>query len=503
MTVRDSLRNKNIPALILQSVLMLGAATFFTLMLVYSYQGWFTRYMADDYCNAVLFSENFTDGLYQRYMTGFGGNRYSNIWLVGISEFFGIKSIPVLPVFHIMLWVIGLILMMSGVKKLVKAEWSFAMTSFLGLSIAFFTLIQAPNLYQTVYWRSSMSTHFAPVVYGTLLLAFLLNQSYKAATQSISISSIVIAFISAFIVGGFSEPADAVQVTILILAIAAVWRWGSNPSKKRILTLLGWTLGAAILSLTVMVISPANSQRLGDDPPGLMLLIHDAFYFSYIFITKTLRELPLPNALSIFVPAFLMWIYGQINNLEVSAAQKRNLWFVVIAIPLIAYLLIVASFSPSVYGQGYPVPRVQFYARLIMTIGLLADGALIGILLSQAQPKIKHPVLRSAIVILFSLVAVIYPFRAVMRAWSEIPTYRARAEDWDKRDAIIRALAAQGETDLTVIQFDGVDGTKELDTFATHWVNRCAANYYEVKSIRAIPIPSEYIDEYFNEQSDE
>ncbi|MEI2651691.1 MAG: hypothetical protein V9G12_05945 [Microthrixaceae bacterium] len=141
MTVRDSLRNKNIPALILQSVLMLGAATFFTLMLVYSYQGWFTRYMADDYCNAVLFSENFTDGLYQRYMTGFGGNRYSNIWLVGISEFFGIKSIPVLPVFHIMLWVIGLILMMSGVKKLVKAEWSFAMTSFLGLSIAFFTLI--------------------------------------------------------------------------------------------------------------------------------------------------------------------------------------------------------------------------------------------------------------------------------------------------------------------------------------------------------------------------
>jgi len=44
-----------------------------------------------------------------------------------------------------------------------------------------------------------------------------------------------------------------------------------------------------------------------------------------------------------------------------------------------------------------------------------------------------------------------------------------------------------------------VYGTKELDTFETHWVNRCAANYYGVNSIRAIPIPVEFIDEYFNE----
>ena len=76
---------------------------------------------------------------------------------------------------------------------------------------------------------------------------------------------------------------------------------------------------------------------------------------------------------------------------------------------------------------------------------------------------------------------------------------RERAEYWDKRDVIIRDLKADGETDLTVIQFDGVYGTKELDTFETHWVNRCAAKYYGVNSIRAIPIPVEFIDEYFNE----
>lgn len=499
MTVRNFLKTKNIPASALQIVLALGSACFFLLMLVYSYQGWFSRYMADDYCNAVLFSSNVTGGLFQRYLTGFGGNRYSNIWLVGLSELFGIKSIPVLPVFHLMFWSIGLIWVMTGIKKLVKADWSFAMTSFLGLSIAFFTLIQAPNLYQTLYWRSSMSTHFAPVVYGTLLIAFLLGQTHKAASRPLSFPSIFIAFISAFLVGGFSEPAGAVQVIVLVLAIFAVWRWGKKPASDRILLLLAWVLGAALLSLIVMVVSPANSRRLGADPPGLVQLIHDSFYFGLIFISKTLKELPLPSFLSVTVPALLMWLYWRMNDFTLSPAQKRSLWCIVTVSPFIAYLLIVASFSPSVYGQGYPVPRVQFHARLVMTISFLLDGALIGILFTQVRFKLAQPIWQLTMAGLFSVVAIIYPFRAVVRAYNEIPTYRARAENWDKRDVIIRELKAQGETDLTIIQFDGVHGTKELDTFETHWVNRCAAQYYGVNSIRAIPIPPEYIDEYFGE----
>lgn len=499
MTVRDSLKVKNIPALILQIILALGGTTFFLLMLVYSYQGWFTRYMADDYCNAVLFSGDVTGGLFQRYVSGFGGNRYSNIWLVGISEFFGIKSIPVLPVFHLMLWVIGLIWVMTGIKKLLKFDWSFALTSFLGLSIAFFTLLQAPNLYQTIYWRSSMSTHFAPIVYGTLLSAFLLQQSHKAVSQSLSVSSILIAFVAAFLIGGFSEPADAVQITVLVLAVIAVWYWGKKPVENRIRTLLTWTLLGALLSLVVMIVSPANSQRLGSDPPSLAQLIHDAFYFGLIFISKTLRELPLPTILSAFTPALLAWLYWTIYDFKLAPTQKRTLWFILAAVPVTAYLLIVASFSPSVYGQGYPVPRVQFYARLVMTLCLLFEGAMIGALSSQTRFKPTHPVWQLAAMGLFSVVAVIYPFRAMAKAYSEIPAYRARAEYWDKRDAIIRKLKSQGEIDLTVIQFDGVNGTKELDTFETHWVNRCAAQYYGVNSIRAIPVPPEFFDEYFGE----
>jgi hypothetical protein len=466
----------------LQIILALGSLIFFLLMLVYSYQGWFTRYMADDYCNANMFSTDAVGGLVDRYLTGFGGNRYSNIWLVGVSEFFGgLQSIPYLPVVHIMIWVVGLVWAMSEVKKLLKADWSFPMTSFLGLSIGFFTLIQAPNLYQIVYWRSSMSTHFAPVVYGTLLIAHLLRQANNAHAREISTSAHGIAFIAAFIVGGFSEPSDAVQITVLILSIAAVWYWGKTPARNRILKLLAWTLGAALLSFLVMAISPANSRRLGDDPPGLTQLIHDSFLYGYIFIKKTVIELPLPTALSIFTPATLMGMYAKF---ELSETQKRNLWMMVIGILFLMYLLIVASFSPSVLGQGYPVPRVQFYARLVMTLSLMVDGALLGVLFSK---RFSHPVLQWAMVIVFFAAAILYPLRVIVREYNKFPEYRERAELWDERQALIYQMKAQGETKLTVAQFDGVYGTKELDTFETHWVNKCAARYYGVKSIRAIP----------------
>lgn len=479
MTLRD-LFNKN---KILQLVLGLGGVVLFALMLLYSYQGWFTRYMADDYCNAVMFSDNAVGGLVDRYLNGFGGNRYSNIWLVGVSEFFGgLNSIPVLPVFHVMLWLFGLNWAMLEIKKLLRLDWSFAMTFFLSLSIAFFTFLQAPNLYQSVYWRSSMTTHFAPVVYGTLLIAYLLRHANAADARDFPKGSYVVAFVSAFVIGGFSEPADALQITLLALSVAAVWYWGKPPARARMLKLLGWTLFAALLSLVVMAVSPANSRRLGSDPHSVAQVLRDSMLYGYLFIQKTLVELPLPTALSVIMPAALMGAYA---GVELSKIQRRNLWLVILAAPLLAYLLIVASFSPSAFGQGYPIPRMQFYARLIMTLGLMLDGALLGMLFSK---KLAHPVFQWGMILIFAALAIAYPARVVARAYNELPEYRVRAEKWDTRHELILQMKAEGQTLLTIPQYGGVHGTKELDTYATHWVNKCAAQYYGVEAIRAIPM---------------
>jgi hypothetical protein len=97
------------------------------------------------------------------------------------------------------------------------------------------------------------------------------------------------------------------------------------------------------------------------------------------------------------------------------------------------------------------------------------------------------------------VILAVYPFRAFFQTVQSVPEYSAREQAWDRRDAHIYKLRDLGQTDLLVPQFDGLDDVKELDSLPEHWVNRCAAAYYGVNSIRAIPIHGdEAKEEYYN-----
>ena len=62
-----------------------------------------------------------------------------------------------------------------------------------------------------------------------------------------------------------------------------------------------------------------------------------------------------------------------------------------------------------------------------------------------------------------------------------------------RQSARIRGLAASGEKNITVWQLPGIENVKDLDTRPGHWVNYCAAIYYDVDPIAApkekIPSP--------------
>jgi len=155
-------------------------------------------------------------------------------------------------------------------------------------------------------------------------------------------------------------------------------------------------------------------------------------------------------------------------------------------IPALAYLLVVASFFPSVYGQSYPVERARFAGQLCLVAGLMIEGALLGYLLAQLRPGIVDNLPLKLISAVLLGIAALYPLRAAWLTLAEVPEYRARAEAWDTREIQINTLIAQGNTDLLIVQLDGIHGVKELDVNQNHWVNRCAAIYYKVNSIRAV-----------------
>jgi hypothetical protein len=229
-------------------------------------------------------------------------------------------------------------------------------------------------------------------------------------------------------------------------------------------------------------------------------LLATSFYYGYLFIIDTLKTQPLPILVSVLIPLLLIWLHRQMKPSELSQGQKRVIWVIIFAIPFLAWLLIAAGFSPSVYGQGFPVERARFLARSILIAAFMLEGALFGLLSEHIQFKSNKVLGQWVVMVVFALIAIVYPLRAAVNLYkSEVPEYRERAELWDLREDYIIRHAEAGEKDIVIPGFSGVYHVKELDNNPDHWVNLCAAQYYGVDSIRAVSVPDENLLEFLNE----
>ncbi len=470
---------------------------------VIAYLGSFSRYVADDYCEAVrVNSSSPFSAVIERYSVGTwrSANRYSNILFVGFSERLGENNLQVTITGMIVLWFAGLVWGAREFRKFLKINWSFQTDLFLGLALGFFSMLEAPNLFQTVFWRSSMMTHFAPLVFGSFLFAFFMRQARLSETRSPSWFAYLFLFFATFVIAGFSEPPTATMLTALPLLMLAAWFFAGPSFKQKYLALLGASLAGALLGLVVMLLSPASATVAQEKTLNIFTLLGNSFFFSYLFIVDTLRTLPLPTILSMLIPLLLVWLHRQENSLELTQSQKRAIPFAILLLPILVWLLIAAGFSPSVYGQGFPVERMRFLARSLIIAAAMLEGALFGLSLSRLRVKTNPGLWQWVVAALLTALAVIYPLRAAVNMYSaNASEYRHRAELWDLRNAYILRHAALAEKEVVIPSFSGVFHVKEIDNNPEHWVNVCAANYYGVESIRARTIFEEDILEYLSE----
>jgi hypothetical protein len=467
-------------------LLMTGMLAFLAAI---AYLGTFTRYMADDYCESYITKAYSPLGaVINRYEDGQwrAANRYSNLLFVGVIEaLLGKQNLQIMPVVLMFLWVIGLVYLVRQVRQVAGIQWHIYMDIFLGVALAFFSILEAPNRFQTFYWRSSMATHFVPLVFLNFLLAFLFSRTQSNKEASPSVWAVIGLFFASFMIGGFSEPPVTVIVVGSGLGLVYIWFFVTNEKRRTLLSLTASVFAGAVSALIVMAVSPA-ALNLSRDTPSFVEWLYRTAQYTYLFLIDAFKSLPLPILLSVVLPAALTFvIYREKERPNIiNARVSRN---IALALPFILILLIAAGFSTSAYGQSYPVARARFFAHYLITITLMFEGVLLGMWLSQVKGKFVSTVRFEYIAMLILLILAVYPFRASLQVIQEVPDYRERAEEWDARELQITTLIAQGETDLVVFQLDGVDGVKELDTFASHWVNLCAAKFYEVNSISAIP----------------
>ncbi len=465
-----------------QTVFGFAAATMGAAVINFAYIGVYSRYLADDYCETVLVTrQSFFQALFIRYQTV--SDRYSNLMFEALSELLGPHNIQIVPMIMIIGWTIALAWLIYAVKRLAGWQWSWLIDFYLAASLVFFSIFQAPNRFQTFYWRSAMATHFAPLVYLSFYSAIFITQLRRADTHPPAVWVGPIFFVAAFLGGGFSEPPDAMLIVASGLALMAVWIWEKSSRRRTTISLLLWTLGGGLLALLVMKFSPANTLRLGTQPPDLSTLISRTFLNTAQFILDSLLTLPVPTVISVAAPFLVIYILF-LDKPCLSPAQRRILGGVMIVLPLLMYTLIAASFAPSIYGQSFPIERARFAGRLVMTIALMLEGGCFGLFFSQWKLRRKTAATTLALVLLS--VSLIYPLRA---AWiiekDEVPFYQKWSALWDLRQSQILEQKSQGIQDIQLFPLISIQGVKEFDANPNFWVNRCAADYYGVKSISA------------------
>ncbi len=463
----------------------LWAGGVFTLVSLglFAYLGTFTRFLADDYCDTIeVVNRSVFRSIALRYVNS--SDRFSHLLFVSLSESILPRNVQAVPVMMLGLWTMGLIWLVWEVKRLSGLQWPFLMNVFLGGMLAFFPIFEAPNRFQTLYWRAGMTSHFSPLVYFTLFTALLLHLIRQGEGRKPPIWLGVICFVLAFLGGGLSEPTVAMLVVASLLALGALWRWEQSPRRAVALRLVAWTAGGGLAALAVMGFSPGNAFHMAAPPPRFPLLVERTLLYSVQFVSDSLVTLPLPTIVSILLPAALF--YGLLACAPaLSSGQRRNVLVLAAVTPILMYGLIAASFAPSVYGQAYPVERARFAGRLMMTTAALVEGACLGTFVAQWQ-AVRGRASLVNVASLALIVMAVYPLRSAINVLdNDLPYSREWASAWDARQAVILADKAQGQQDVVIPQLPGFEHVKELDPRPGMWVNHCAAEFYGLRSISA------------------
>ena len=236
-----------------------------------------------------------------------------------------------------------------------------------------------------------------------------------------------------------------------------------------------------------MVVAPANALRTQTATPGLVELISRIISYPSFFVLDTLRAFPIPTLVSAIVPALLFYVKYSYSSQSLSREARNRLGMLMIVVLFLAYLFIAAAFAPSAYGQSYPVPRARFIGRVLMTIALITEGTLLGLLASQINNRLFHSVVLRGFASVALIVLIFYPLRTGWRTFGEIPSYQQRAAAWDLRESEIRAMKADGQQDL-VVRFLSQERLQDLGDHKGFRLNRCAAALYGVNSIVAVPM---------------
>jgi hypothetical protein len=244
-------------------------------------------------------------------------------------------------------------------------------------------------------------------------------------------------------------------------------------------------LVASLVAMLLMVLSPSNEWRQAALPPpaSAWVLISYTFRYTFDFLRYSLRGQPLPHLI-------LLALAAVASFLTLGAAAEKISWKRLLLVTLIVSFILIGailcSVAPSVYaGVQYPAPRALMPANFLLLVLLVVIGMAVGLALRMGWKEPARWAMVLALLLMVVLLA--YPVRSFSQASADQLTLSVKAARWDVRQVQIEAQLSNGQRDLQVKEVDVVQGLEDLGPKPDAWVNQCAAGYYGVHTITALP----------------
>lgn len=472
---------------IITIVIYLVIACFVIGLAGYAYMGSFIRLIGDDYCyGGILQTEGFFGGQRVSYMEDvpYHGDRYTLTFVSFLISLLPPAVNGWIPFLTIGLYGWALYLFFTNLLKKINWEFPALYRVLIALATAYFTLLLAPTVRQSLYFRSAMLPSFAPII-GTIFLVGQLLRIEKPKSYQV-----VLVGVLAFVNGGLAENGAAFQgVALGLLLLTALWdvkQSGWKQWSALFLPLAG--IVGTVLSVGVMALSPSISATLdaGKVPLGTALrlsLAHTVDAYKGFFRAKQ-TAFEMIMLLGYFSVALSSWIKR--TPMEKLSFNFKSFIFSLAISQIVSLTLIFAIMLPSAYSRGvYPDPRHLIAVSVIMVINWIFVGlqfGKVGIAIVSRFSRRKSKLYIVFFVLFLFFIGLIYPIRYSFEVIEDRHLYQYWAREWTERDATIRAAAARGETEVHVLLMDHlIEDVGELGPDPVqNWYNLCAADYYGV-----------------------
>lgn len=467
----------------------LASFSFTLYFIVLTYEGLFTRYIADDFCYASqVIHQGFLQGFLNLYINWTG--RYSQIIFTLLSSIPGHAFSSFLPLLLILGLSISLYCFYQQVFQIFNKNISKRNAILPSLATLFLFLLITPNRYQVLDWMISSVTYTSPIIGLLSLVAWLISLLRRTEVRKHWLTGIGIALLS-FINAGFVETVAVLTITILGIFIIGSLLLLKNGRKWRAVRWQVLALVASIIGVVVNILSPGNAVRqevLNVVRPSITELVGSTLRYSWDLLYGTIKSYPVP----ILVLMGLCIAIGFLSFGKLDSHSSTSLFKIyilpILLIPIGLFILVLSTMAPPIYFQSaFPADRTVSGAIFLLALSIGCGGLIIGHFLKILSIGFRPGLQQSLIVcaVLVVLMVGIYPIRAAI---GTVPSVRKTIQygmDWDLRHAMIREGVGQKQLSLVVPTIESLHGLKDINPDPTDWVNECVAEFYGLESIRS------------------